>query len=72
MAADGGEEWTVALHGGVVEVHRLGGTTDARLNGPAGAVYRWLWGQATDDEVTLDGDLTAVAALRSCLARAMQ
>lgn len=72
IAPEGGDEWTVALHGGVVEVHRLGGTTHARVGGDAASVYRWLWGRADDAEVRLDGDLGAVAALRACLARAMQ
>jgi hypothetical protein len=72
VAPDGEEPWITALHAGVVEVHRLGGDVDARVSGSASALYRWLWGRAADDEVRIEGDASAVRALRTTLARAMQ
>jgi uncharacterized protein (TIGR03083 family) len=64
--------WTVGLNATNVEVTTLSVPPDATVGAGAEALYRWVWGRAADDAVTVDGDPAAVASLRSALARAMQ
>ena len=64
--------WTVGLNDHNVEVNHLQIPADATAVAPAEVLYRWLWGRAADDAVTVGGDAAAVAALRAALTRAMQ
>jgi hypothetical protein len=51
-----------------------GARRDSRLlvQGPPGAVLRWLWGRAGDDAVQLDGDPGWADYLRRMLAEVTQ
>lgn len=64
--------WTVGLNDHNVEVTHLPLRPDATVTAPAEALYRWLWGRADDAAVTVAGDPSAAAALRTALTRAMQ
>lgn len=66
------EFWSVGLHAGVMELHRLDVPPDAAVRADPVTLYRWLWGRAPDAEVVVDGDPAAVAVLRGVLARALQ
>lgn len=64
------QSWTVGLHPSIVEFHHRARSADARVSGRAEELYAWLWGRT--DDVTIDGDHSAVNALRNALTNAMQ
>jgi len=45
-----------------------GAEPDAVLRGPASALDLWLWGRGDAAELTVEGDRSAVAALRFAVA----
>jgi predicted N-acetyltransferase YhbS len=61
------DAWTVGVHRHITEVHRLPTPADARLEGSPAAVYAWLWGRESHDDVRITGDATAVNELRRAL-----
>jgi uncharacterized protein (TIGR03083 family) len=64
--------WTVGLNDHNVEVNQLDVEPAARVEAEPESLYRWVWGRASADAVRVGGDVTAVRALRSALARSMQ
>lgn len=64
--------WTVGLHGGIAETHDLDVPADAAVAADPRTLYRWVWGRAADDAVTVTGDAAAVAPLRAALTKALQ
>lgn len=64
--------WTVGLHGSIAEVHDLPTPPDAVVRAEPEVLYRWLWGRAEDDELSVEGDPDAVAALQAALIRVTQ
>ncbi|WP_309113838.1 maleylpyruvate isomerase family mycothiol-dependent enzyme [Saccharothrix sp.] len=64
-----GREWTVALHEHVVD---FCATADpaAVVSGSASAVDLWLWGRVPESELSVEGDLSVVRALRTAVAAA--
>ena len=68
----GSRFWTVGLNEHNVEVNQLPVTPGATVTGAPNALYRWLWGRATDDAIAVDGDHAAVATLRATLSHTMK
>jgi uncharacterized protein (TIGR03083 family) len=71
-----GEAWTVVLHQRSSEIHRLEqvpAAGDAAVHAEPVTLYRWLWGRTGEDAagVRLTGSVSAVAALRGALERAL-
>jgi uncharacterized protein (TIGR03083 family) len=66
----GARFWTVGLHAGLVEVHAIDVPPNATVRAEAFVLHRWLWGRALPDDVEIEGDRSAVAELRSAMARA--
>jgi uncharacterized protein (TIGR03083 family) len=62
--------WTVGLHAQLVEVHELDVDPDGTVSAHPAMLYRWLWGRAGEEDVTVEGDRAATAVLRSAMARA--
>jgi uncharacterized protein (TIGR03083 family) len=72
-----GTEWRVVMERSAVVAAvyrdrwpRL--TVDATLAGPPVPLYLWLWGRGPDDELTVDGDVSAVRQLDARLRLATQ
>jgi uncharacterized protein (TIGR03083 family) len=68
----GSRFWTVGMNEHNVEVNRLPIAAGATVTGAPNVLYRWLWGRATDDAITIDGDQAAVATLRATLTHTMK
>jgi hypothetical protein len=69
VLAVGQQAWTVRPSPREIVVED--GTRDnprVLIGGPPGAVLRWLWGRASDDEIRLDGDPAWADYLRRLLA----
>jgi uncharacterized protein (TIGR03083 family) len=64
-----GREWTVALHPGIVDFCP-DADPDAVITGSASAVDLWLWGRAPETDLSIDGDMSVVRALRTACAAA--
>ncbi|WP_380718742.1 maleylpyruvate isomerase family mycothiol-dependent enzyme [Saccharothrix hoggarensis] len=64
-----GRSWTVALHEGIVDYGPRGDAA-AVVSGSASAVDLWLWGRAGEEHLSVEGDVTAVRALRAAVAGA--
>jgi uncharacterized protein (TIGR03083 family) len=69
VVAMGQRAWTIRPSPGQMVVED-GGHRDPRvlIDGPPGAVLRWVWGRAGDDEVQLSGDPAWADYLRRLLA----
>ncbi|MCK2241186.1 MULTISPECIES: maleylpyruvate isomerase family mycothiol-dependent enzyme [unclassified Crossiella] len=62
-----GRTWTIGLNPWVIDYHE-GAEPDVVLRGPASALDLWLWGRGDAAELTVEGDRSAVAALRAAVA----
>jgi uncharacterized protein (TIGR03083 family) len=85
VVESGGVRWAGRLTGGEVgfEVGTVGarggagtpdsaGSGDVRVEGEPPAVFRWMWGRASDDEVTTEGRPELVAEVKARLVEAAQ
>ena len=69
----GGESWTVRLEPRAVTTSTgADGNADAQLSGESGLLFLYLWGRAHRDGLEVQGDATAVDALRRRLVAATQ
>ncbi|WP_367131428.1 maleylpyruvate isomerase family mycothiol-dependent enzyme [Saccharothrix sp. HUAS TT1] len=64
-----GREWTVALHEGVVD-YCPGADAAAVVSGSASTVDLWLWGRVGEEQLSVEGDVVVVRALRAAVAAA--
>lgn len=64
-----GREWTVALHEGIVD-YCPGADPAAVVSGSPSAVDLWLWGRVGEEDVSVEGDVAVVRALRAAVAGA--
>ncbi|MEV8439415.1 hypothetical protein AB0425_18735 [Actinosynnema sp. NPDC051121] len=64
-----GREWTVALHEGIVD-YCPEAEPAAVVSGSPSAVDLWLWGRVGEEQVSIEGDVPVVRALRAAVAAA--
>jgi uncharacterized protein (TIGR03083 family) len=64
-----GREWTVALHEGIVDYCPQADPA-AVVSGSPSAVDLWLWGRVGEEQVSVEGDVSVVRALRAAVAAA--
>ncbi|GAB1511857.1 maleylpyruvate isomerase family mycothiol-dependent enzyme [Actinophytocola sp. KF-1] len=67
-----GAGWQVQLGPETVTVERGESDAEAAVVGDPGAVLRWVWRRAGDDEVRLNGNRWAIGKLRALLGAATQ
>ncbi len=72
QVATEGAGWQVQLGPDTVTVERGESDAEAAVLGEPGAVLRWVWRRAGDDEVQLDGNRWAIGKLRALLGAATQ
>lgn len=72
QVATEGAGWQVQLGPDTVTVERGESDAEAAVLGEPGAVLRWVWRRAGDDEVRLDGNRWAIGKLRALLGAATQ
>lgn len=73
QVATEGASWQVQLGPGTtITVEQGESDAEAAVLGEPGAVLRWVWRRADDDEVRLDGNRWAIGKLRALLGAATQ